>query len=107
MAKKDVEKVRSESSRIRSFVDSLYDEMDKLSKKAPASEVSDLALERVNRAIQAAKDLMDKEDEFIADLKVFVAAGSNPEVRDALLVLGEIKGGISRVRRKYELPQYG
>jgi hypothetical protein len=86
-------------SRLTSFVSTLYDEMDKLSKKAPGAEISDLALNRVNRAIESAKTLMDKEDEFIKDLAPFVPAGNNPQARDALLVLAEIRSGLVRFRR--------
>ncbi len=106
MPKSKPDELREAWSRLHSFVAGLYGEMDKLSKKAPGAAVSDLALERVNRAINAAKALMDKEDEFISDLTVFVAAGSNPEVRDALLVLGEIRSGLERFRKKYDIPVY-
>ena len=86
-----------------SFVDGLYDEMDKLAKKAPREGLSDLAMARVNRAIRDAKGLMARFDEYAADLAEFVAAGENPEVRDAVLVLGEIKTALARVRVKYQL----
>lgn len=83
-------------AKLGSFVDGLYVEMDKLAKKAPSSEISDLAFDRVSRAITNAKKLLDAHDEFVSEIKPFVQAGSNPEVRDVLLVLREITTGIER-----------
>jgi len=84
-------------SALKSFTAGLYDEMDKLSKKAPSATVSDLGLNRVNRAIRQAKDLMGAFDVYAAELCEFVPAGDNPEVRDALLVLREITQALERV----------
>ena len=67
-------------SALKSFTAGLYDEMDKLSKKAPSATVSDLGLNRVNRAIKQAKDLMGAFDVYAAELAEFVPAGDNPEV---------------------------
>jgi hypothetical protein len=66
--------------------------------------MSDLATERVNRAIRDAKKLLT-EDRYLADLHEFVPAGDNPEVRDALLVLREIKEAAYRAQGEgnYEL----
>ena len=82
--------------RLTSFVTGLYEEMDKLSKKAPSAPVSDLALGRVNRAIREALALLAAHDPYIAELREFVPAGENPEVRDSVLVLQEIKAGMVR-----------
>jgi hypothetical protein len=81
---------------LQSFVDGLYDEMDKLSKKAPSALLSDLATARVNRAIADAREIFEGSDRYVADLREFVAAGLNPEVRDALLVLREIRQALDR-----------
>jgi hypothetical protein len=86
-----------------SFVQGLYAEMDKLAKKSPREPISDLAMTRVNRAIRDAKALMKGYDEFSDDLAEFVPAGDNPEVRDAVLVLGEISAGLERLRVRYQL----
>jgi hypothetical protein len=87
-----------------SFVAGLYDEVDKLSKKTPGAAMSDLATERVNRAIRDAKKLLT-EDQYLADVHEFVPAGNNPEMRDALLVLREIRGAAYRSlsQEDYEL----
>jgi len=73
-----------------SFVAALYDEVDKLSKKTPGAPMSDFATERVNRAIRDAKKLLT-DDAYLADVHEFVPAGNNPEVRDALLVMREVR----------------
>lgn len=88
---------------LRSYVIPLYDEMDKLAKKAPSSTLSDLATQRVNRAISDARDLMAASDKYIAEIAVFVPAGQNPEVRDAVLMLREVKQGLIRYNTKFHL----
>src|SRR5687768_13269281 len=91
---------------LRSFVIGLYDEMDKLAKKAPTAGLSDLATKRVNRAVADARELMGSHDQYVAELEQFVAAGDNPEVRDAVLVLREIKQGLVRTDDKLGLDRY-
>lgn len=86
-----------EWSDLSSFVHGLYMEMDKLAKKAPSSQISDLAQDRVNRAIREANAMAAGHDKYVADLVEFVAAGDNTEVRDALLVLREIEEGLERL----------
>lgn len=81
---------------LKSVLDGLYDEMDKLSKKAPADQVTELALKRINDVIRRGKELM-QGDEFIDSIEVFVAAGERPEHRDVLLVLRELRQGMQRL----------
>jgi hypothetical protein len=86
---------------LRSFTQGLYEEMDKLAKKAPSALLSDLATQRVNRAILDAKTLMESFDTYVSDLKQFVPAGNNPEVGDALLMLREITQALERVNERF------
>ena len=86
---------------LRSVLDGYYTEMDKLAKKAPADEVTELALKRINDVITRGKELMIG-DEFIDSLEVFVAAGERPEHRDVLLVLAELIQGLSRLNEEFE-----
>lgn len=82
---------------LRSVSSALYDEIDKLNKKAPAVTISQLTLDKVNKVIRAAKDLMQGEkDEFVEEIAEFVPAGDMPEYRDVVLVLGQIKAGLER-----------
>lgn len=90
-------------NRLTSFTEGLYEELDKLAKKAPSSPLSDLATQRVNRAIRDAKELMASYDPYIAELAEFVPAGENPEVRDAVLVLKEIRQALERLNQAYGL----
>ncbi len=90
-----------------SYVDALYSELDKLAKKSPSMELSDLALDRVNRAIGEALSLLGEHDKYVAALKPFVAAGENPEVRDGVLILREIQQAINRTERKLGYGIYG
>jgi hypothetical protein len=73
----------------------LYEELDKLAKKAPADQVTNLVLEQTNEVVREAKELLS-EDPFIKRYKEFVAAGDNPEHRDVVVVLRQIRQGLGR-----------
>ena len=73
----------------------LYDEMDKLSKKAPADTVTDRALRQVNDVIKESKDLLP-DDGWIQRLNAFVPAGDNPQHRDVVLDLRQVRQGLER-----------
>ena len=73
----------------------LYEEIDKLAKKAPADQVTDLILEQTNDVIREAKELLS-DDVFIQRYKEFVPAGDNPEHRDVVVVLRQIREGLAR-----------
>jgi malonyl CoA-acyl carrier protein transacylase len=75
----------------------LYTEIDKLAKKAPAEPVTDLALEQINDVIRETKQLVES-DPYIQRLNEFVAAGDNPQHRDAVIVLRQIRQGLERFR---------
>jgi len=91
---------------LENYVVGIYDELDKLSRKSPGHPLSDLAVRRVNRAISDARDLMGAHDKYVTDLEPFVPAGENPEVRDAVLVLRDIKQAIGRVEKKHGLGEW-
>lgn len=73
----------------------LYDEMDKLCKKAPSEMATALQVNVVNRFIERAKQLL-QGDPIIDDVTAFVPAGDNPEYRDVLTVLRQITQGLQR-----------
>lgn len=73
----------------------LYDEIDKLAKKAPGEHVSELALEQINDLIQQVKELITG-DRYIDRIKPFVPAGDMPELRDSVSVLRQIRQGLER-----------
>jgi hypothetical protein len=85
---------------LEDFVDGLYDELDKLAKKSPSSDLSDFAMGRVNRALTDAKTLIGPHDKYAAEISAFVEAGQNPEVRDAVLALREVRQAIGREERR-------
>ena len=80
---------------LQSVAFGLYEELDKLAKKAPADQVTDLVLEQTNDVIREAKELLP-EDQYVQRYKEFVAAGDNPEHRDVVVVLRQIRQGLSR-----------
>ena len=73
----------------------LYDEGDKLSKKAPAETASDLMLEQVNDIIRETRESL-KDDVYVQRLREFVPAGNNPQLRDVVVVLRQLRQGIGR-----------
>lgn len=80
-----------------SEVTGLYDEMDKLAKKVPNEPVTDLQLKILNSFIKKAKRLLSG-DTIIDEVEGFVAAGDNPEYRDAVTVLRQIRQGLERFK---------
>ena len=79
----------------------LYDEIDKLAKKAPAEPLTDLALEQVNDIIRGTKQLITS-DPYIERLNEFVPAGDNPQHRDAVIVLRQIRQGLERFGKQLD-----
>ncbi len=79
----------------------LYEEIDKLCKKAPAEPITDLGLEQVNDVIIATKELA-QGDPYIQKLTVFVPAGDNPQQRDVVIVLRQIRQGLERFRNNID-----
>ena len=86
-------------SLLQSVAAGLYDEADKLSKKAPAESASDLMLEQVNDIIRETRELL-QGDVYVQRLREFVPAGNNPELRDVVVVLRQIRQGMERFRTK-------
>lgn len=74
----------------------LYEEMDKLAKIAGADQVTDLALEQINDFIHDAKNLM-ADDPYVQKYKEFVPAGDNPEYRDVVVVIRQLRQGLERL----------
>ena len=80
---------------LQSVSHGLYDELDKLAKKAGADQVTDLALEQVNDFIRDSKALLS-EDQYVQRQKEFVPAGDNPQHRDAVVVMRQLRQGLDR-----------
>ncbi len=104
---REAEKVKASTQQTRSeqlisVSNALYEEMDKLNRKAPAMEISTLSLDRINKVIKSVKELMkDEEDDFIEEISEFVPAGDMPEYRDVVLVLSQLKAGLDRFCASY------
>ncbi len=89
-------------AQLTSASDALYEEMDKLNRKAPAMSISTLSLGRINKVIRSVKELMKSEDDdFIEEVDEFVAAGDMPEYRDVVLVLSQLRAGLDRFGDSY------
>ncbi|MHC5716278.1 MAG: hypothetical protein ACYTX0_30205 [Nostoc sp.] len=79
----------------------LYEEIDKLSKKAPAEPVTDLVLAQMNEVIRETKELIT-DDPYVQRLQEFVPAGDNPQHRDAVVVLRQVRQGLDRFRQQLD-----
>lgn len=86
---------------LESVTEGLYIEIEKLTKKAPAEQVTELALEQINDVIKDTKELL-KNDPYIEKLNVFVPAGDLPQLRDTLIVLRQIKQGLQRFSNAWD-----
>ncbi len=80
---------------LESVVDGLYIEIEKLTRKAPAEQITELALDQINDVIVDTKALI-QDDPYIQKLQKFVSAGDHPELRDALIVVRQVKQGLGR-----------
>jgi hypothetical protein len=79
----------------------LYEEIDKLSKKAPAEPITDLVLNQINDIIRETKQLAET-DPYVQRLNEFVPAGDNPQHRDAVVVLRQVRQGLERFRKELD-----
>lgn len=97
---------------LKTIVDALYDEVDKLSRKKPDDPVTQLYLDRTNRIVGQVKDLLREEAEIAGesddlaaditdDLRTLVPAGDMPERQDVLLVLRETRAALHRLETRY------
>lgn len=73
----------------------LYEEIDKLSRKSPGEPLTELAVSQANDLIGETKELLS-DDAYIQRLNQFVPAGDNPQHRDAVVVLRQIRQGLER-----------
>jgi hypothetical protein len=90
-------KTRIKLEQISSELDGLYEELDKIYKKAPEEQISSLTVENVNALIKDTKEIIN-EDPYIDRVKEFVPAGDNPEYRDVIMVLRQLKQGLKRFK---------
>lgn len=79
----------------------LYEELDKLTKKSPAESVTDFVLSQLNDVIRETKKLA-RSDDYVQKLNEIVAAGDNPEQRDALVMLRQARQGLDRYKMRLE-----
>jgi hypothetical protein len=100
----DLRQKRKKLDLLQSVSLGLYDELDKLAKKAGADLVTDLALEQVNDFIRDSKTLL-VEDAYVQRQKEFVAAGDNPQHRDAVVVMRQLRQGLERCAADVNLLQ--
>lgn len=82
----------------------LYEELDKLAKKSPADQITTLALNQVNDLIRESKALVSG-DPFMQRYSEFVPAGDNPEHRDVVVMLRQIRQALDRFSEAIDMQQ--
>lgn len=88
---------------VKSYVTGIYDEVDKLAKKKSTEEVSERMINRANRAILAARELLkDENDPFFDEIETFVPAGDPIEARDVVLTLRLIQDALDRMYTRHK-----
>jgi hypothetical protein len=93
-------KLRIRWEHVSSELDGIYFELDKIYKKAPEEQISALTVDIVNQVISDAKEVIDN-DPYIDRVKQFVPAGDNPEYRDVIMVLKQVRQGLDRFKKSY------
>ncbi len=93
-------KLRIRWEQISSELDGLYKEIDKLYRKAADEQVSTLTVENVNVLIKDTKEIITG-DPYIDRIKAFVPAGDNPEYRDVIIILRQLRQGLDRFKKSY------
>jgi len=96
--RKEEIKFRIRWEQISSELYGLYEELDKIYKKAPEEQISDLTVQNMNNLIKDTKEII-KGDPYIDRIKDFVPAGDNPEYRDVIMVLRQLRQGLDRLKR--------
>ena len=79
----------------------MYEEIEMLTKKKPVDLATELMVEQINDIIKDIKELIT-DDAYIEKLEIFVAAGDQPEFRDVLFVLRQLRQGMERFGKKLE-----
>lgn len=100
IARKQEIKTKIKWNQISSELDGLYEELDKIYKKAPQEQISDLTVENVNQLIRDTKEIIE-EDPYVERIKEFIPAGDNPEYRDTIVVLKQLRKGLDRFKQSY------
>lgn len=98
--RKEHVKLKIRWEQISSELDGLYIEIDKLYRKAAAEQVSTLTVENVNVLIKDTKEIITA-DPYIDRIKAFVPAGDNPEYRDVIIILRQLRQGLDRIKTSY------
>ena len=96
----DLQKKSTVVALLDSVSQGLYEEIDKLARKAPAEPLTELAVGQANDLIRETKELLS-DDTFVQRLNEFVPAGDNPQHRDAVVVLRQIRQGLERSQKQF------
>ena len=91
----EIEQDSEQRDLLESVAQGLYEETDKLCKKAPGEQVTELLLEQVNQVIGETKGLI-KDDAYVQRMNQFVPAGDRPEHRDVVVILRMVLQALKR-----------
>jgi hypothetical protein len=100
--------LNSRHDQLASVVSGLYDEVHKLTLKWPTMEATPFLVDKTNQSVTAVrqligesmKDALGHEDEFAEGIEPIITAGDQPEYRDMLLRLRELKQALERAQQR-------
>ncbi len=88
---------------LESYTTGIYNEAVKLSNKRATDDVSERMVDRANRAVHSARELLaDENDPYIDEIEDLIAAGEPVEARDAVLTLRMVLDALDRMRRRHQ-----
>ena len=94
--------LRERHAALASYVGGIYDEASKISTKRSTEEVSERMVDRANRAVRSARELLaDENDPFLEEIEEFVPAGDPIEARDVVLTLRQVKDALDRMNARH------
>lgn len=99
-----IKETKDQLDHINAFHISLYNEIDKLNKKAPKEQLSSYTLSKVNDHISHVKSLLP-DDPYLSKIHQFEPAGDNPEYRDVAVALAELGAAITRFSQKLSVEE--
>ncbi len=97
------QELKQQHAALENYVNGIYDEVSKLSNKRSTEAMSERMVNRSNRAIRSAQELLKAEnDPFIDEIEIFIEAGDDIEARDVVLTLRQVKDALGRMKSRHD-----
>ncbi len=85
------------------YVAGIYEEVSKFSTKWPSHHVTPMMVDRANRAIKSARELLaDEPDEYLEEIIELVPAGDAVQAQDVTLTPRTVKDALARMKSRHD-----